>query len=391
MLRCAPAEFVSRLIYVLAGEHSGDVLGARLISSLRAREPDLGFAGVGGPRMVSEGLKSLFPMQDLAMMGLLEVLPNLRRLGRRLAEAAADIAARRPDVVVTIDSPDFMLRLLKTVAPLRIRRAHYVAPQVWAWREGRVRHFRGRWDRLLCLLPFEPGFFARHGVPARFVGHPVLESGADRGNAERFRERHGIPADARVVVLMPGSRSTEVRHLLPVYGKALGLLKNRVPGLKPVLPVAAAVAAAVRRGAAQWPFAPLIVGDADEKHDAYAAAEAALTKSGTSTLELALAGVPMAVTYRVGWLNAAAARRLIQVPHVAMVNLLAGKQLVPELLQERCTPHQLADALGALLANRQLADEQVRGFKDVLATLRPPEGLPSAAAAQAVLELLHQA
>lgn len=382
---------MTHLIYVLAGEHSGDALGARLISALRARDPDLGFAGVGGPRMAAQGLKSLFPMQDLAMMGLLEVLPNLRRLRRRLAEAAADIAGKSPDVVVTIDSPDFMLRLLRAVEPLGIRRAHYVAPQVWAWREGRVRHFRGRWDRLLCLLPFEPGFFARHGLSARFVGHPVLESGADRGNAGQFRTRHGILPEARIVVLMPGSRSTEVRHLLPVYGKALDLLRDRLPNLKPVLPVAAAVETEVRHAAAGWPVQPLIVSDADVKHDAFAAAEAALTKSGTSTLELALAGVPMAVTYRVGWLNAAAARRLIQVPHVAMVNLLAGRQLVPELLQERCTPDQLADALEALLARRGLAEEQVRGFKEVLASLCPMGGLPSAAAAEAVLELLHQA
>lgn len=379
------------LIYLLAGEHSGDALGARLIAALRASAPSLRFAGVGGPRMTAEGLKSLFPMQDLAMMGLLEVLPNLRHLRRRLAEAAADIAARCPDVVVTIDSPDFMLRLLKTIEPLRIRRAHYVAPQVWAWRKGRVRHFRGRWDRLLCLLPFEPGFFAQHGLSARFVGHPVLESGADRGDAGRFRARYGLPPEARIVVLMPGSRSTEVGHLLPVYGKALALLRERIPDLKPVLPVAAAVGTAVRRAVADWPVAPLIVSDAGEKHDAFAAAEAALTKSGTSTLELALARVPMAVTYRVGRLNAAAARRLIQVPHVAMVNLLAGKQLVPELLQERCTPDQLAGALGALLARRELADEQVRGFADVLASLRPTEGAPSAAAARAVLELLHEA
>ena len=339
--------------------------------------------------MAAEGLKSLFPMQDLAMMGLLEVLPNLRRLRRRLTEAVTDIAARCPDVVVTIDSPDFMLRLLKAIEPLRIRRAHYVAPQVWAWREGRVRHFRGRWDRLLCLLPFEPAFFARHGVSARFVGHPVLESGADQGNAARFRGQHAISSAARIVVLMPGSRSTEVRHLLPVYGKALALLSPRVPHLTPVLPVAAAVATAVRRAVADWPVAPLIVTHADEKHDAFAAAEAALTKSGTSTLELALAGVPMVVTYRVGRLNAVAARRLIQVPHVAMVNLLAGKELVPELLQERCTPDQLADALGALLTRPGVADEQVRGFKDVLASLRPTEGRPSAAAARTVLELLH--
>jgi lipid-A-disaccharide synthase len=254
------------LIYLLAGEHSGDVLGARLIAALRARAPGLGFAGIGGPRMEAEGLDSLFPMQDLAIMGLLEVLPSLRRLRRRMAEAAADIAARRPDVVVTIDSPDFMLRLLKAIGPLGVPRVHYVAPQVWAWRESRVRYFRRRWERLLCLLPFEPEFFAGHDLPARFVGHPVLESGADRGDAARFRALHALPRTARVLVLMPGSRGTEVSHLLPVFGRTLEILGRRIPDLVPVVPVAAAVAAAVQRAAADWPMPALIVTDTGEKH-----------------------------------------------------------------------------------------------------------------------------
>ena len=378
------------LIYLLAGEHSGDALGARLIAALRARAPSLRFAGVGGQRMAAEGLATLFPMQDLAIMGLLEILPSLRRLRRRLAEAAADIGAQNPDVVVTIDSPDFMLRVLKAIAPLRVPRAHYVAPQVWAWRERRVRHFRDRWDRLLCLLPFEPEFFARHALPARFVGHPVLESGADRGDAARFRAAHSLPPDARVVILMPGSRGTEVRHLLPVYGRTLELLGRRIAGLVTVLPVAGAVAARVRHAVVSWPVRPLVVSDAAEKHNAFAAADAALTKSGTSTLELALAGVPMAVTYRTNPLNAAAARRLIRVPHVAMVNLLSPQPIVPELLQENCTPERLAETLQELLANPTAVAAQRRGFARVLASLRPAEGLPSEAAAGAVLELLRQ-
>jgi len=380
-----------RLIWLLAGEPSGDVLGARLMAAFAARAPDLRFAGIGGPRMAALGLDSLFPMHDLAIMGLMEVVPGLFRMRRRLAEAAADIAARRPDVVVTIDSPDFALRLLKAIAPLGLPRAHYVAPQVWAWRERRVRHFRARWERLLCLLPFEPEFFARHGLPARFVGHPVLESGADRGDAARFRQHHSLPAAARVVVLMPGSRRTEVDHLLPVYGKTIELLARSIPGLVPVVPVAAAVAARVRRAAASWPTPPLIVTETDDKHDAFAAALAALTKSGTSTLELALAGVPMAVTYRVNRLSAALARRLIRVPHVAMVNVLAGRPVVPELLQENCTPERLSTTLAALLASPEIAAAQRSGFRSVLAGLSPPEGLPSEAAAAAVLELLHEA
>jgi lipid-A-disaccharide synthase len=380
------------LIWLLAGEASGDVLGGRLIAALRQRRPNLHFVGVGGPRMEEAGLgPSLFPMRDLAVMGLAEILPRLRSLNRRLAQAAADIAAQKPDLVVTIDSPGFALRLLKRIQPLGLRRIHYVGPQVWAWREHRVRKFPGLWDRLLCLLPFEPAFFARHGLPARFVGHPVLQSGADQGDAARFRARHAIPEDAVIVVLMPGSRRTEAPRLMPVFGRAIALLRQDIPTLLPVIPSSPVVADVVARAASRWPVKPLIVTGLDDKHDAYAAAGAALTKSGTSTLELALAGVPMAVTYRVNPVTAAMARRLIRVPHVAMVNLLAERQIVPELLQQDCTPKKLRDVLLSLLQDKHAAATQRQAFAPVMASLRAPEGDPAQAAAQAVLDLLDHA
>ncbi|MCA7120829.1 MAG: lipid-A-disaccharide synthase [Acidibrevibacterium sp.] len=379
------------LIYLLAGEHSGDVLGARLMAALRAARPDLDFAGIGGPRMAALGFSSLFPMHELAVMGLVEIVPRLWRLRRRMAETVADIAARRPAIVVTIDSPGFALRLLRRIAPLGVTRVHYVAPQVWAWRESRVRRFPGLWDRLLCLLPFEPDYFARFGLDARFVGHPVLESGADQGNGARFRAAHGIAADAPLVILMPGSRPSEAGRLLPVYGQTVALLAARFPNLVPVVPAAGTVAQAVARAAADWPIKPLVVSEIAGKHDAFAAASAALTKSGTSTLELALAAVPMAVTYRVNALTAMIARRLIRVPHVAMVNLLAGREVVPELLQENCSPERLAATVAGLITTPALAAAQREAFRAVLATLRPPAGLPSEAAAAAVLESLEQA
>ncbi len=376
------------LVYLVAGEHSGDVLGARLMSAMRQARPDLRFAGVGGPRMAALGFSSLFPMHELAVMGLMEVLPKLRQLRRRLAETAADVEKRRPDVLVTIDSPGFTLRLLKQLGGLGVPRVHYVAPQVWAWREHRVKRFPGLWERLLCLLPFEVAFFAGHGLPATFVGHPVLESGADAGDAARFRAAHGVAADAPVVMLMPGSRRNEAPRLLPVYGAALALLAESMPNVVPVVPIAAAVAQTVRDAASRWKVAPVIVTELQDKHDAYAAASAALTKSGTSTLELALAGVPMAVTYRVNPITAIAARRLIRVPHVAMVNLLAGRLVVPELLQEDCTPEKLAATLGTLLRDVSAAAAQRAAFREVMATLAPQGRLPSVAAADEVLRVL---
>lgn len=379
------------LVYLLAGEHSGDVLGARLMIALRHARPDLEFAGIGGPRMTAEGLHSLFPMHELAVMGLLEVLPKVRQLSRRLKQTVADIRARRPDIVVTIDSPGFALRVLKQLRGAGMPRVHYVAPQVWAWREHRVREFPGLWERLLCLLPFEVAFFAGHGLPASFVGHPVLESGADHGDAARFRAAHGLAADAPVVVLMPGSRRSEAPKLLPVFGAALEILARRVPGIVAVVPVAAAVADTVRHAAAGWRVPAVIVTELQDKHDAYAAASAALTKSGTSTLELALAGVPMAVTYRVNPVTAAIARRLIRVKHVAMVNLLAGREVVPELLQQDCTPEKLAATVQTLLGDPAAAGAQRSAFRAVAASLAPPEGRPSDAAAAEVLRVLAEA
>ena len=376
------------LIMIVAGEASGDVLGARLIAAIRARHPGVRFAGVGGARMAEQGLDSLFPLSDLAVMGIIEVIPRIRLLKRRLAEAEAAIRARQPDVIVTVDSPGFMHRILDMDAARATRRVHYVAPQVWAWREHRVRHYPGLWDKLLCLLPFEPAWFARHGLDATFVGHPVLESGAGLGNADRFRATHGIAPGAPVLILMPGSRRSEVPRLLPVFGRTLAILAREAPGLRPVLPVSAVVQDAVQRAASTWPIQPVIVTSVEDKHDAYAAAGAALTKSGTSTLELALAGVPMAVTYRVNPLSAAMARRMIRVPHVAMVNLLARRLLVPELLQEDCNPRCLADTVLTLLRNPEAAAAQRAGFAEVLDSLYPGHDLPSQAAAREVLAML---
>jgi lipid-A-disaccharide synthase len=378
------------LIYLVAGEASGDVLGARLIQALREQRPELSFAGIGGPLMAQHGFVSLFPMEELALMGLAEILPRIPALRRRMAETVADIAARRPDVVVTIDSPGFSLRLLRRVIPLGIPRIHYVAPQVWAWREKRVRKYPGLWDRLLCLLPFEVEFFASHGLTAEFVGHPVLESGAGTGDAARFRAAHGLAPDSMPVILMPGSRSTEVSRLLPIFGETLRQLAPRFPKLLPVVPVAAPVAAAVTAAAAAWPQKPILVTTLAEKHDAFAAARAALTKSGTSTLELAVAGVPMVVAYRVNPITAALVRRVVRVKHAAMVNLLAGREVVPELIQQACRPERLAEELGRLLQEGPAAALQKAAFARITDSLRPAAGLPSEAAAAAVLALLDE-
>jgi lipid-A-disaccharide synthase len=363
------------LIYLIAGEQSGDVLGARLMHAINARRPDITFAGVGGSAMAAEGLVSLFPIRALALMGLLEILPRIFQLKALLKQTVADIQTRAPDLLVTIDSPGFTLRVLRALQPTTLKRAHYVAPQVWAWREGRVKHYPGLWDELLCLLPFEPAFFAGHGLSARFVGHPVLESGAETGNAERFRARHSIQAGAKILTVMPGSRQTEVSRLLPILEAT-------------IRPLAGPVEAVVRQRTASWPIQPILVANTEGKHDAFAASDAALTKSGTSTLELALANVPMLVTYRINPVSHQIVKRVVKVKYASIVNLLLDRPVVPELLQYDSRPDRLAAELHRLLTDRDAVAAQRQGFAEALTLLRPASGTPSEAAAEAVLSML---
>jgi lipid-A-disaccharide synthase len=375
------------LLYLVAGEASGDILGARLMAALAARRPDLRFAGIGGSRMQDQGLVSLFPMEELSLMGLAEVLPSLARLVRRLAEAEADILAKQPAALVTIDAPSFTLRLAGRVRPKGVRVIHYVAPQVWAWRPWRVKRIARVVDRLLCLLPFEPSFFAAAGIDARFVGHPILE-GAIAGDSAAFRARHELGDDRRILAVMPGSRGGELARHLPIFGAAIDRLRGAVPALAPV---ALSLPRHGGRIAAAWPGVPVITDDAG-KRDALAAAAAALVKSGTSSLEVALAGVPQVVAYRVNPLTAAIVRRIVTVRHASLVNILASSPAVPELLQERCTAETLAAALTPLLAVPEAAASQHRAYAETRAALAAPDGLaPSEAAAEAVLAALQDA
>ncbi|CAI3926488.1 Lipid A disaccharide synthetase (LpxB) (PDB:5W8N) [Commensalibacter communis] len=378
-------------IWLLAGETSGDELGAKLIRALRHFNPNLKFYGVGGPRMQEQGLELLFPMQDLAVMGLVEVLPKIRMLSNRLTQAVEHIQTIRPDVVITIDSPGFSLRLLKRIADLSIPRVHYVAPQVWAWHESRVKKFPGLWEKLLCLLPFEKKFFSKHGLQSIFVGHPILETEVHHGNAEQFRKDHEISDKAPIVLFMPGSRRSELPKLMPVFKQTLSLLKRQLPEVTAVIPTSPLAKERVLQMVSDWPVKPIIIHDPHDKYNAYAAASAALTKSGTTTLELALAKVPMAVTYRVNPVTAMIARRMIKVPYVCMLNLLANKKIVPELLQEDCHPEMLSAILMGLLTDPEKAKAQQDAFTEIIYQLSGPnDELPSHVAAKEILEMIKR-
>jgi lipid-A-disaccharide synthase len=379
------------LIFVVSGEVSGDNLAGRLMSALEAQTNGrVRFAGVGGPQSAAHGLESLFPIHDLSVMGLAEVLPHLPRLIKRLNQTAAAARKLKPDVIVTVDSPGFCLRLAHKMRGSGIPIVHYVAPQLWAWRPGRARALAERVDHLMALLPFEVPFFANYGIPCTYVGHSAIESGAARGDGPAFRRRHGLPADDPVLCVLPGSRSGEMRRILPVFGEALLLLKKNYPNLSVVIPMVPSIAEEVRALTKEWPFPAIYVTDADERFDAFAACDVAMTKSGTVTLELALAQVPMVVGYRVTAVTGFLVRRMgIKVEHASLVNLLVGHAVVPELMQEDFTPEQVATEVDALLRSEEARAAQREGFREVIAILGDANPPPSERAAKVVLDAIR--
>ena len=379
------------LVFVIAGEASGDNLAAKLMAALRRKTSDnIRFAGVGGDAMAAQGLISLFPMQDLSLMGMAEILPHLPRLIRHLRSTTAAIKNLAPSVVVTVDSPGFSFRVAKRIRQLDIPLVHYVAPQLWAWRPERGHELAGMIDHLLALLPFEPEFFKTYGVPCTFVGHPAVEAGLADGDGAKFRAQLGIADAAPIIAVLPGSRRTEVRRLLPVFGRALDILAVQNPRIHAVIPTVNAVADSVRQAVAQWTIPASVVTDRAEKIDAFAASIAAITKSGTVTLELALAGVPMVVSYKVSPLTALLVRRLLRVDHVALVNLLAGERLVPEFLQDCCTPEALATAVSELLSQPEKRQKQKAGLAAAVEALGHGSPGPSERAADVVVSWMER-
>lgn len=380
------------LVFLVAGEPSGDVLGARLMAALkRVSGGAVRFIGVGGERMTAEGLESLFPMSEISVMGYLEVLPKIPLLLARIRDTAEVANLLFPDVIVTIDSPGFTLRVAARLAKLGAPRIHYVAPQVWAHRPGRAARIAAVLDHLLALFPFEPPYFERVGLACSFVGHPIVEEGADRGDGDGFRARHGIAPDRPVIACLPGSRAGEVARLLPVFGETLAKL-SRGGDITVALPSVPAVADKVRRAVADWPFETIVTTERREKYDAFAASRAALAASGTVVLELALARVPTVVAYRANALTAWIARRTITVPHVSLVNLILEREVMPEFLQERCRADLLCEALSEIISDEEARAAQIDAEREVARLLAGTgAGTPSERAAAIVLAIAARA
>jgi lipid-A-disaccharide synthase len=354
----------------------------------RAAGGPVSFAGIGGDRMTAEGLNSLFPLSDLSVMGVAEVVPHLARLLRRMTETVDAIEAAGPDVIVTIDAPAFCFRVLKRLRGFPAIKVHFVAPTVWAWRPWRARRIAPLVDHLMALLPFEPPYFEAVGLPATFVGHPVLESDIAAADGNRFRRDHGMEPEIRLLCLLPGSRRGEIGYLLPPFKEAVHLLKETVPDLRIVVPTIAGLARTLRAEFRNWPAPVSVVEGEAEKFAAMAAADVALAASGTVALELALMDVPNVIAYRVHPLTAAIVRRLIRVKYANLVNLLIDREAVPEFIQADCRGDLLCRAVGKLLTDREAADAQRAAMREAMSLLSPGEETPSDRAAMTILNLV---
>ena len=378
--------------FLIAGEPSGDALGAALLNGLRQLDPDLSIAGVGGPLMAAEGLKSLFPMAELSVMGLVEVLPKYRALKRRIAETAEAALAFRPDVLITIDSPDFCLRVARRVreAAPGIRTVHYVAPSVWAWRPGRAERMAEVIDHVLAILPFEPPLMHEAGMSCDFVGHPVVsQPRATPEEAAAFRAAHDIAPDAPLVLCLPGSRRGEVARLGGRFDEALMRLRDRVPEIRVVLPTVPGVADMVGTMAKRWPSAPVVVEDAAAKRAAFAAADLALAASGTVSLELAANAVPMVIGYDMAPLSRMLVGWLLRTDTVTLVNLVSETRAVPEFLGRRCQPGPMAAALVGLLDDEAMRGEQLAAMELTMERLGRGGEPPGLRAARSVIGALE--
>lgn len=379
--------------FLIAGEPSGDNLGAALMAGLRLLDPAAEFIGVGGEAMAAQGLDSLFPMEELTVMGIMEVLPRYWDLKARIAELGAKVADLAPDALITIDSPDFCLRVAQAARALRpdLRTIHYVAPSVWAWRPGRARKMARDVDHVLAILPFEPPLMREAGMTCDFVGHPVVaEPVASPEIAAAFRAAHDIAPDAPLVLCLPGSRRTEVSRLGPRFDEALMRLRDRVPEMRVVIPTVPGVAGLVSEMARRWPTAPIVFDDDASKHAAFAAADLALAASGTVSLDLAANDVPMVIGYDVAPLSRLMIGLLLRTDTVTLVNLVSETRAVPEFLGRACQPGALANALLDVLENPAARTAQQDAMALTMTRLGREGEAPGLRAARSVIARIGQ-
>ncbi len=379
-------------IYLIAGEPSGDLLGSRFMKAMQAKNPNVEFVGVGGESMESAGLKSLFDISDLAVMGLAEVIPSIPKILKLIKKTVQDIENQKPDVIMTIDSWSFAARVQKKIRrkKLGIPQVHYVAPQVWAWKKKRAKTMYKYVDLLLTLLPQEPKYFIPYKLEAVCVGHPVIESQVVHGNAEAFRQKFKISADKKIISILPGSRHNEVAALFPIFLEGAKQLLERNPQLHFVVPTVKTVASRVQKMCADSALPLTIVENEQDRYDAFKTSSAAVAASGTVALELAIANVPHIIGYKVSPLTGWLAKKFLHIQFVNLSNIILGREIIPELLQERCIPVNISLYIEGLLNHDEWYDKQMDGFKKVRMLLGQGEQTPSEKACDIVCRLIER-
>lgn len=380
-------------VYLIAGEPSGDLLGSRLMRALREKtKGKVEFYGLGGDTMEAAGLKSIFDISDLAIMGLVEVIPSIPKVLRHIKNTVKDIERVKPDIVITIDSWSFCARVHKALRKLKlgIPQLHYVAPQVWAWKKKRARAMYKYIDALMTLLPQEPKYFTPYHLETVFVGHPVIESEVLHADGQAFRERFNIPKEKRIITILPGSRKTEVSKLLPVFLESGRQLLEKDKDFYFVIPTVRTVSKLVKAGVENCGLPLIVVETQEDRYDAFQASSAAIAASGTVALELAICHIPHIIAYKVSKLTAWIVAKIMKIQFVNLTNIMLGRLVVPELLQEQCVSGNITNKILELLTRGDLYEREQDGFSKVKERLSAGKQTPSENAADFVLELVSR-
>ena len=379
------------LVYIIAGEPSGDLLASKLMSALRAKDPKIRFAGMGGETMTALGFDSLFDISEISVMGVLEVIPKLPLVMKRLKQVVADIEEKKPDVIVTVDSWGFVHQILNRLkkAGATIPKVHYVAPQVWAWKKGRAKTVARLTDKLMTLLPYEPPYFEKYGLECVFIGHPVIENTANLANdSHLFRKKYGIPENATLISVLPGSRHSEIKRLIPVFKQVIGKLIEVYPNLFLVIPSVAAIADKVEAAFADIKVPYCITLGQFERYSAFQASSFALAASGTVSLELVACGTPHLIAYRFGYITNKILKHFAGTRYANLINILADKFIIPEFVLENCREELITPTAIDLIKDRDKATAQVEESFNYLMKLKPVDVMPSEKAACVVLSCI---
>lgn len=378
----------SKKIFIIAGEVSGDILGADLMKSIISKDKSVKFYGVGGEEMQKiNGFKSLFNIKDIAVMGIFEVLKHLCIIKKRIKETINQITKIKPDLIITIDSPGFNMRIVKQIKKQfpNIKTLHYVAPQVWAWKEKRAKKVASLYDYLICFFDFEIPYFTKYGLKTFAVGHTAIKN--VNGNSERFLKTYKLSKNDNVITMLPGSRVQITKRLLPIYKEVVEKLYKQVKNLKVVMPTTSTSHNFIINEVAKWNIKPLIITTKQDRYDAFVASKAVLSISGTAVLEIAVAKTPVIVAYKLSPLSYMIAKRLVKIKNVSLPNIIMGKQIVPEFIQERCNATLLSKELKKIITNKQYRDGMVKNLEEMNKKITQKKA-PSDMASDIILKIL---